>query len=416
MTIDYSEAIKDGWVSSTLYANDEVFNDEIEKIFTKGWVYVAHDSEVPNVGDYVRRNIGLESFVVVRAKDKTVKVISNRCTHRSTLLVQEDKGNLRGSLTCWYHGWVFGFDGKLLSVPYEKGSEGLDHKCLPVARSESYGGFIFATLNDDAIPFDEYLGRGKQIIDRVLACSPTGKIRVDTGWVKYETKTNWKLQLENNVDGYHLNYVHAALGRAVDVRYKDTVMVSEDKLTTEAVDHQSGHIELTIGAGYTSPLEWLGVREGRELPEDIKQYKEDIEELHSEETAHEVIYAGPPHAYIFPNLFIAETNVIFYQMDNRHTNVQLSSPILFDGYSDKINSRFLRLCEGSLGPSSFLLPDDGAITERQTLGHLGQPMDIDLRRGQDREVVGEDGVIVSHITDETSQRAFWNHYKKVMTS
>ena len=416
MTIDYSEAIKDGIVSSALYADDEVFNEEIEKIFNKGWVYVAHDTELPNVGDYVRRNIGLESYVVVRAKDKSVKVISNRCTHRAALLVHEDKGNLRGSLTCWYHGWVFGFDGELLSVPYEQGSEGLDHKCLPVATSDSYGGFVFATLNPEAISFDTYLGRGKQIIDRVLACSPSGKIRVDSGWAKYETKTNWKLQLENNVDGYHLNYVHASLGRAIDVRYKDTVMVAEDKLTTEAIDYEGGHIELTIGAGYTSPLEWLGVKEGRELPDDIKEYQENILKVHSEEVAREVIYAGPPHAYIFPNLFIAETNVIFYQMENRHTNVQLSSPILFEGASDKLNTRFLRLCEGSLGPSSFLLPDDGAITERQSLGHLGRPMDIDLRRGLQREKVDEGGVITSHITDETSQRAFWNHYKKVMTA
>ncbi|MBV1901930.1 MAG: hypothetical protein KUG56_09675, partial [Kordiimonadaceae bacterium] len=316
----------------------------------------------------------------------------------------------------WYHGWVFGFDGELLNVPYEKGSEGLDHKCLPAATVEIYGGFVFATLNPDAIPFDEYLGNGKKIIDRVLDCSPSGKIRVDTGWVRYETQTNWKLQLENNVDGYHLNYVHASLGRALDVRYKDTVMVSEDKLTTEAIDFLGGHIELTIGAGYTKPLEWLGVKEGREMPADIKEYKDAIEEKHSDEVAHEVIYAGPPHAYIFPNLFIAETNVIFYQMEDRHTNVQLSSPILFEGSSDKLNSRFLRLCEGSLGPSSFLLPDDGAITERQSRGHIGRPMDIDMRRGMDREVVGEDGVITSHITDETSQRAFWNHYKKVMSS
>jgi len=158
----------------------------------------------------------------------------------------------------------------------------------------------------------------------------------------------------------------------------------------------------------------LGMKEDRELPEYVKKYEKDIKDAYSEEVAKEVLYAGPPHAYIFPNLFLAETNIIFYQMDDRHTNVQASTPILLEGVADELNSRLLRMCEGSLGPTSLLLPDDGAITERQSQGFLGNAMDVDMRRGINREKVGEDGVITSHITDETSQRAFWNHYRKVM--
>lgn len=414
MTYHYDEMIKDGLVDSRVYSDSQVFEDELERIFYGGWVFMAHESEIPQRGDYVRRNIGLEPWVVVRLPDGGVRVLSNRCTHRGTLLLQPEKGNVRATITCWYHGWVFGLDGSLKAVPYPVGSKSLEHKSLPIARVGNYRGFIFATVNPDAEDFDDYLGRGKELIDRAVEASPVGKVRLDAGWVKFYYKTNWKLQAENNIDGYHLNYVHASLGRAIDSRYVEATMVGETRLKTLTRDWGKGHSELELGPGFENDLEWLGYTGTKKMPPPIEAYRQQLRDAYEPAIAERMIHDGPPHAFIFPNLFLAETNVVFYQMSDAGQCIQLHTPMLLEGVADEVNTRILRLCEAALGPTSFFLPDDGVITERQQQSFAGRPINVDLRRGIGREEINANGVLESHITDETTNRAFWNHYRDVM--
>ena len=89
------------------------------------------------------------------------------------------------------------------------------------------------------------------------------------------------------------------------------------------------------------------------------------------------------------------------------------TPLLLDGVPDKFNERIIRQSEAAMGPSAFLLADDQVISERQQLALQGQSGWLDLSRGLNREVK-KDGVITSHISDETTNRGFWNHYLKVM--
>jgi len=415
MGLQYDKLVDNGVIDSRLYIDPQVFEDEMQRIFYDGWVFVAHDSEIPKAGDYVRRNIGLEPWLVVRTADGGINVLSNRCTHRGTILMMPEKGNVRSAITCWYHGWVYGLDGALKDVPYPIGSKSLDHKCLPMARVGIYRGFVFASVNPEGVDFDTYLGKGKELIDRAVEASPVGKVRLDAGWVKFHYKTNWKLQVENNVDGYHLNYVHASLGRSVDSRYMETTMAAEGKLSTLTRDWGSGHSELEIGVGFDHDFEWLGYTTGKKVPAAMEEYRRQLEAAWPADVARRMIHDGPPHALIFPNLFLAETNIVFYQMISPTETVQLHTPMLLEGVADEINTRIIRLCEAALGPSSFILPDDGVIAERQQQAFAGRPMPIDLRRGVGREVRKPDGVIESHITDETTNRSFWNHYRDVMT-
>lgn len=86
--IDYSTIVNNGIINSRVYEDERIFEDEIKKIFHEGWSFVAHESEVPEQGDYVRRSIGREPYLVVRNRGGDVNVISNKCTHRGTLLCQ----------------------------------------------------------------------------------------------------------------------------------------------------------------------------------------------------------------------------------------------------------------------------------------------------------------------------------------
>ena len=413
---DYTKMISDGIINSRLYSDQSVFEDEMKKIFHDGWSYIAHESEIPKSGDYVRRSIGREPYLVVRTREGQVNVISNKCTHRGTLLCQEEKGNVRSSITCWYHGWVFGLDGELKSVPYEAGSAGLDHKCLPSATIGIYQGFIFATLNSNPIDFLDYLGDGASLIDRAVESSPVGKVRLDSGWAKFLYKTNWKLQCENNVDGYHVNFVHASLARSIKSRYNEAILATEEDLKTTGVDWGNGHSEIFLAAGFTSDLEWLGYSEKKPMKDYAKKYCEQLREAYGDNRASRIIHDGPPHALIFPNLFLAETNIVYYEVDSVGETVQRHTPMLLEGVPDEINTRIIRLCEAALGPTSFFLPDDGVITERQDAAYKGVPMDIDLRRGLGREKTTGMGILESHVTDEVTNRAFWNHYREVMAA
>ena len=143
-------------VHGSVYTSPAVFDLEMRRIFREGWVFVAHESEVPEPGDYVTKRIAGEPYVVARGKDGMVRVLANRCTHRGNRLCNAEKGNT-SSFRCPYHGWTFSNDGSLSGVPMREGyaerfpeiraSLGL----VRAPRQESYGGFVFASLAPEGI-------------------------------------------------------------------------------------------------------------------------------------------------------------------------------------------------------------------------------------------------------------------------
>lgn len=405
--VDYESLIFKDRIHGSLYTSDLIFNDEMDKIFRRGWVYVGHDSEIPNPGDYLARTIGLEAVVMVRTRNDVIRVFSNRCTHRGNKVCRVDKGNAK-TFVCNYHGWTFSDEGKLLGVPYPGGFDkpAGDFSLDGPARVETYRGFVFATFNPCAIEFEDYLGNGARLIDQAVSLSPTGKIRLDAGWVKQDFQANWKMLPENDTDGYHANFVHASFLRVFRSQY-DALLEKEESRLSTVKDWGGGHAAIDASPMYKKPFEWLGTSEER-----LHDYVELMNGAYGA-SAREKLIAGPPHAIIFPNLFLAEMNVVMFQPISAGRSVQWHTPMLLDGVPDHLNTRFIRQSEGAMGPSAFLLADDAVISERQQLALQGRSGWLDLSRGMNREQA-KDGVITSHISDETPNRAFWQHYKKVM--
>ena len=120
MKVDYRELVHTDRVHGSLLHDPEIFADEMERIFVQGWVFVGHESEVKNDGDWVRRQLGNESVLMVRAENGEVNVLANRCSHRGTALCWEHKGNT-AFFQCTYHNWRFGLDGGLRAVPFPDG-------------------------------------------------------------------------------------------------------------------------------------------------------------------------------------------------------------------------------------------------------------------------------------------------------
>jgi phenylpropionate dioxygenase-like ring-hydroxylating dioxygenase large terminal subunit len=159
--VDYKGLVLDDRISGRLYYDPAIYQEELEKIWHREWVYVAHESEVPQPGDYVTRNIGAQPVIVSRDEDGKVHLLLNRCMHRGNTVCQSDCGNSH-AFRCAYHGWTYNNRGDLVGVPYAGGYDKSFRKeefgLAKVPRVASHRGLIFASLSPTGPSLDEHLG------------------------------------------------------------------------------------------------------------------------------------------------------------------------------------------------------------------------------------------------------------------
>ena len=409
--IDYKALVQDDRIHASLYTDPRIFEDEIERIFHRGWVFVGHDSEIPRAGDYVTRRVGREPVLLVRGKDGSVSVLVNRCMHRGTMLCQADRGHAR-TFTCPYHGWTYDVGGELLGVPYPGGYASLDkreHRLARAPRVSSYRGFVFASLAAGGISLSEHLGAATKLFDRSCDLAPAGEIELTAGWVKHRCAGNWKMLPENDSDGYHLGFVHRALFSIVRTQYQH--VVGEERAVKAVIrDWGHGHMEIDWSPGYDRPLQWLGAS-----AESVADLASALERRDGPETARRRLFEGPAHAMIFPNLFLGETNVAIVEPVSAGECVHWHTPMFLKG-APELNRRLLRMAEAGMGPASFLMPDDLTVAARNQLGLDARTAPwLLLARGLGREAIDAEGRGVSHVTDETTNRGLWRHYRAVMS-
>jgi phenylpropionate dioxygenase-like ring-hydroxylating dioxygenase large terminal subunit len=280
--IDYKHLVQDDRIHASLYTDPAIFDEEIERVFHRGWVFVGHASEIPSPGDYVTRTVGTEPVIMVRAGDGQISVLVNRCRHRGTMVCPADRGHAR-TLTCPYHGWTYDLRGDLLGVPYPGGYTAFDKSAngLPRApRVSQYRGFVFASLAADGISLAEHLGPASRLIDRSCDLSPEGLIELTAGWVRHRCAANWKMLPENDSDGYHLGFVHMALFRTIRTQYQ-RVVGDERSIKAVVRDWGHGHIEIDWSPGYEGLFEWLGNASGST----VERFVAEIEQRDGPEVA-----------------------------------------------------------------------------------------------------------------------------------
>ena len=201
-----------------VYTDPAIFELEMERIWGRAWIFIGHESQVPQPGDYFTTNINHRiPVVMVRDRDGLVRVLHNRCAHKGAKLVDKRCGNVR-AFRCCYHGWTFGTDGKLLKIPNEKGYDGtgMDPKdpqwnLRPVAQYASYRGFLFATLDEKAPDLVTWLGGAAACFDNLCDRAPEGEVEVAGGVLRYDHACNWKMFLENLNDTHHPQATHQSV-------------------------------------------------------------------------------------------------------------------------------------------------------------------------------------------------------------
>jgi phenylpropionate dioxygenase-like ring-hydroxylating dioxygenase large terminal subunit len=223
---------EEGKLLAKVYNAPEIFELEAKKIFSKTWIFLAHETEIPWPGDYVLRRIINDSFIVTRDEDGDIHVLFNMCKHRGMQLCRSDAGNA-SHFRCPYHGYTFSNTGKLQGVPFEKeayGPEGLDkdeYSMTAAPKMGIYKGLIFASLNPDVPPLEEYIGDMGWYLDFYLEKSPAG-LEVIGAPQRWIMPADWKLAAENFIgDGYHTQSTHMSTIKAGIMRVKSPAYLKE---------------------------------------------------------------------------------------------------------------------------------------------------------------------------------------------
>jgi phenylpropionate dioxygenase-like ring-hydroxylating dioxygenase large terminal subunit len=208
-----------GQISREIFVNEEIYHEELEKLFARVWLFVGHESQIPKPGDYFVSGMGEESVILCRDRAGKVHVFLNSCRHRGMKVCRYDEGSTP-VFTCPYHGWSYGTDGKLAGVPYfrEAYHEKLDRSqwgLVEVPQMCLYKGTVWACWDAAAPPFLEYLGDFVRYLDLTLDGWDGGEggTEILGGIQKWRIPCNWKFPAENFCgDSYH-NISH----RSVDL-------------------------------------------------------------------------------------------------------------------------------------------------------------------------------------------------------
>jgi phenylpropionate dioxygenase-like ring-hydroxylating dioxygenase large terminal subunit len=288
--------VKSDWTVPASIINDpEVHDVERERVFGHAWVFLAHESEIPERGDYVVRYISEDQFIVCRDEDGEIRGHLNACRHRGMQVCRAEMGNA-SHFRCPYHGWTYSNTGSLVGVPAGKDAYGnqlkkSDWNLRPMPNLATYKGLIFGSLDPNADSLEDYLGDMKFYLDIVLDRSDAG-LQVVGAPQRWVVDANWKLGADNFVgDAYHTMMTHRSM-----VELGLAPPDPQFALSGEHVHTEHGH-----GLGIIGPPPGMPLPEFMGMPENI------VEELGRRLTPEQVEIFRPNafiHGTVFPNLSI----------------------------------------------------------------------------------------------------------------
>jgi p-cumate 2,3-dioxygenase alpha subunit len=397
-------------VHRSVFTDPRVLDLERRRVFEGCWVYAGHTSEIPQPGDFLTRRVAGRSLILVRSADGVVRVFLNTCTHRGAQICRERCGNTK-TFQCFYHAWTFDIDGRLVGVPGEDAySAAFDREELRLAsppRVEIYRDFIFVSFAPAIEPLVTYLAGAKEYLDLVCDQSEAG-MEIVTGTQAYSMRANWKLLVENSIDGYHARTTHQ--------RYLEFLV--ETGVDPERVRRRRRGIAKALGNGHaviqTEPLSGRPIAQwtpmfGEAKRAELEAIHQKLVERFGAELAQQMTQTSR-NLLIFPNLIVNDIMAItvrtFFPISPDYIEINAWALAPRDESAD---NRALRLDNflTFLGPGGFATPDDVEALESCQRGFANREVEwSDISRGMDRAQPMAD--------DELQMRAFWRQWHALM--
>lgn len=309
--------VEDDRVHRACYVDDGIFEREMEEIFHKAWIYVGHETQVPNPGDYYTTLIGKQPMIMARGKDGKVHVLYNRCPHRGAMICSDRHGNTGDAFTCSYHAWRFHMDGSIESIPVENGYNGTrfdtsnpDFQMKRAARVENYRGFVFTSLAEEGPDLKTFMGGALQAFDDMCDRAPEGEVEVVPTCFRIIQKSNWKIFLENQLDALHPSVTHQAAGRAaarveaeIEKRTGESPPLSYHYISAFTTPFEKWDSLTTLGYPYGHCVlqGYMGLRP---TDPDTLEYEAVMHKHYGKERTEEILDVNIHHVLVYPCLSV----------------------------------------------------------------------------------------------------------------
>lgn len=396
-------------VARKAFTDPSIFDAEYQALFDRCWLYLGHESEVANKGDFIRRIVARRNLIFNRDGNGVLNAFFNTCPHRGAEVCREHKGNAK-HFQCFYHGWIFGANGKLKNQPgADRYSDSFEDQgrgnLVAVPRFENYRGMCFVNFDPQACSLEEYLGNAKEYLDLVLDQSEAG-MKILSGQQDYAIRANWKLLVENSNDGYHAATTHATY---LDYLANTHAKGNEVALVGVGRELGGGHAVVEYTAPWGRPIaNWIPVW-GEQGRHELDAIHASLVARHGQEKADRICFKNR-NILIFPNLVINDIMAVtvrtFFPTSPQYMKVSgwALAPANESEWARKYRlDNFLEF----LGPGGFATPDDVEALESCQAGYANS-----LETGAEWNDISKGMGMDAKYDDEIQMRSFWKEWNR----
>lgn len=414
-------------VHKSLFLDQQLFEQEQQRVFAASWCYLGHDSLIPETGDYFTTTLAQQPLAMVRQKNGGIVVLHNRCPHKGVKVLAETRGNVGRFMRCPYHAWTFKTDGELLSIPVKKEYEDCDlsscsaHKGMrPVTAVHNYRGFVFVRLTETGIGFDEFFGESLSTLDNMVMRSPQGQLKVIGQPLLHRHRCNWKMVVDNQTDTCHPMIAHeSSAGEAIRL-WQATGDQGKPPMAVELFSPFMASYEFFAGMGirvWPNGHGHTGVSNSiHKAYTDIPGYWDLMVQSYGEEQARAILDDTRHNTVYFPNLMVKgpiQTLRVIKPVSARETIVE-SWIFELQGAPVQLLERTVQYNNLINSPCSMVAHDDVEMYERAMEGLGSDANDwVNVSRLFAPGETHEQTDVVSG-TSERAMRNFYNSWQNLM--